>query len=146
LLAARPEELGAQATDSLLASQRRVSQVVTGNRPIKGRQTALTPEIKTYIETNWLADAQMADSQMCAMVNARFETHSTRRVLSKWRNMLRMLYRPPLRVQFLTEQQKNHSYQWALGMLALTDAAEAAGRPLMIVFSDESRFCLDSDG
>jgi hypothetical protein len=56
-----------------------------------------------------------------------------------------MLHRPPLRVQFLTEQQKNYSYQWAREMLALRDVAEAAGRPLVIVFSDENRFCLDSD-
>jgi hypothetical protein len=48
-------------------------------------------------------------------------------------------------VQFLTEQQKDYSYQWAREMLAMMEAAGAAGRPLIMVFSDESRFCLDSD-
>jgi hypothetical protein len=32
-----------------------------------------------------------------------------------------------------------------MDMLAMMDAAEAAGRPVIIVFSDESRFCLGRD-
>jgi hypothetical protein len=48
-------------------------------------------------------------------------------------------------VQLLAEQQKDYSYQWAMDVLAMIDAAGVAGRPLIIVFSDESRLCLDSD-
>jgi hypothetical protein len=33
-----------------------------------------------------LADAQITDGEMCAMVNARFQTRFTRRIVSMWRN------------------------------------------------------------
>jgi hypothetical protein len=92
-----------------------------------------------------LADAPITDRQICAMVNARFQIRLTRRIVSMWRNMLRILDQPPFRVQFLTEQQKLYSHQWALDLLAMMDAAEAAGRTLIIAFSDEGRFCRDSD-
>jgi hypothetical protein len=117
-------------------------QEVFRNRPSGGRRrpTALTPEIRTYIETNWLADAQIAESRMCAMVNARFQTGFTGRVPSMWRNMLRILYRPPLQVQFLTEQQKDHSSPWVRDGAAMIYMADSSGRPLVIVFSNESRF------
>jgi hypothetical protein len=37
------------------------------------------------------------------------------------------------------------SYHCARVMLAVMDVVETTGRPMIIVFSDESRFCLDSD-
>ena len=132
---------------ALSVGQDRVSQVLHGKRPGRGRgrPPGLTQEIRTYVEANWLADARITDRQMTAMVNARFGTKFTRRILNAWRNMLRILYRPPLRVQVLTKEQKDYSYQWAEDLLAQMNAAEEAGRPMRIVFSDESRFCLDSD-
>jgi hypothetical protein len=48
-------------------------------------------------------------------------------------------------VQFLAEQKEDYSYQWAWDMRVMMNAAEAAGRPLIIVFSEEGRFCLDGD-
>jgi hypothetical protein len=46
---------------------------------------------------------------------------------------------------FLTGQQSGYLYPWAVNVLAMMDAAESAGRPLIIVFADEGRLCLDSD-
>jgi hypothetical protein len=38
-----------------------------------------------------VADAQITDGQMLAMVNAGFQTQLTRRIVSMWRNMLRIV-------------------------------------------------------
>jgi hypothetical protein len=65
----------------------------------------------------------VTNRQMWGMVNARFQAQFARRIVC----MLRILYRPPLCVQFPTEQQKNYSYQWARDVLAMMDAVEASG-------------------
>jgi transcriptional regulator with XRE-family HTH domain len=136
-----------QIADGMNVSQRRVAQVMQGNRPSmgRGRPSQLTAEIRAFVETNWLADARITDPQMRSMVNEKFETTFTRRTITIWRNTFRILYRPPLRVQILTEEQKNYSYQWAMDMIRWMIAEENAGRRVVIVFSDESRFCLDCD-
>jgi hypothetical protein len=92
---------------------------------------ALTADIGMYIQMNWLADAQITDSQMCTIVNTSFHIQLRRRIVPFWRHVLQILYRQPLRLQFQTEQQKDYSYHRALDLPAMTDAAQATDHSIL---------------
>jgi hypothetical protein len=97
----------------------------------------LTPGSRAFIETNWLEDVRITGELMRLIANETFGEASARTTMDIWRNTLKILYRPRLRIQTLTDQQKNHAYRWAMAKLL---AARAAGKPIVVVFSDESRF------
>ena len=90
-------------------------------------------------------DARITDRAMTGMLNARFQTSIGRTTVLKIRNERKILYRPPITVQHLTEDQMTASLNWARWMLGEFQKAEAAKMPLVIIFSDESRFCQTSD-
>jgi hypothetical protein len=98
-----------------------------------------------FMETNWLMDARNTDHAMASMMNARFQTAFGHTTVLKIRNERKILYRPPITVQHLTEEQMIASLHWARWMLAQIQEAEQANVHLVIIFSDESRFCQTSD-
>jgi hypothetical protein len=83
---------------------------------------------------------------MGGMVNSGFGTSFKRWTMIGLRNALYILHRPPLRVHALTDEQKNWSMQWAMETRQAMKAAPDAGKPMIIAFADESRYCFGSDG
>jgi hypothetical protein len=82
---------------------------------------------------------------MTRILNARFQTTIGRTAVLKIRNERKMLYRPPITVQHLTEEPMIASLHWARWMLTQIQEAEQANVHLVIIFSDEPRFCQTSD-
>jgi hypothetical protein len=66
---------------------------VDGRRTARGkvRPTELAPEIRAFVDTNWLGEARMAEEEMGVMVNEKFGTGFARRTLRMWRNTLKTL-------------------------------------------------------
>ena len=61
------------------------------------------------------------------------------------RNKLGFKWRPPYHVQKLTADHVAQRLQFCREMLGLMEEAEAAGQEFNVVFSDDSRFCMEPD-
>ena len=105
----------------------------------------VTSEMVTFMETNWLLDARLTDRTMTRMLNARFHSAISRPTVVRYRNELKILYRPPITMQHLTEEQKTVTLNWDRWMLNQHQHAQDLGIQLIIVFTDESRFCRLTD-
>ena len=107
---------------------------------ILGRPVAVHDDIKIFAETNWLANARISDEEMARMVNQRFQTAFVRTTMCRLRNELRIIWRPPLTIQLLTDEQRAGSFLWCTRIRLWLDE-----RQRIIIFSDESRFCEGPD-
>ena len=87
-----------QICDEIRGNPRRVHQVMRGDRPGRGngRPGPLVPEIRCYFETNWQADARMADPQMKSMGCHKADDNDVAEYIQE------LLNRPPWGVQALT--------------------------------------------
>jgi hypothetical protein len=75
-----------------------------------GHDNMVHDDIKTFAETNWLANARISDVQMARMVNERFGARFVRTTMCRLRNELRIRRRPSLTIQLLTDIQKGDSF------------------------------------
>lgn len=127
-------------------SPTRISRIVSGKSipHARGRPRRMTPEIRDYVETNTLLNARISNSQMANMVRMQFGQGFDPSTIAKLRRELHFHYRKSLRIQQLTEEQKFQRFQFAKDMLKILD--DPMYRDLPIIFSDESRFCLQADG
>jgi hypothetical protein len=53
------------------------------------------------LEANWLMDPRITDRAMTSMLNARFQTTIGRTTVLKIRNERKILYPPPITVQYV---------------------------------------------
>jgi transposase len=114
--------------------------------PGRGRPLKVTPEIRRFMETNWLADARVSDDQMRVRVEAKYGARISRQTLCHTRKDLGFKWRPPIHVQPVDDRQRC-SRVWGFG-----EYRRRRGLPEgdpekigIVVFSDESRFCRGND-
>ena len=100
----------------------------------RGRPTVVTPEIRSFIETNSLADARTTDGCMCGMIENHFGVKISRATVASTRSSLGFKFRPPMTRQILTPEQVDARQEFC--------CAIAGGDEVVpnLVFSDESRF------
>ena len=108
-----------------------------------GRPRKMTPEMISFVETNFLADATIDDGEMARMVEEKFPASKPmrRQMICEVRNSLKILYRPPFHVQDLTPEHEVMRLTFVDQMLA----AKLGGGIKHLIFSDESRFCRGPD-
>ena len=132
--------------DDLSVSFSRITSVASNQdlQHRRGRPPKYTEEIRKFIETNTQLNARLTNEKMAQMVEQQFGTKLDRTTIGKIRRDLHFSWRPSFTIQALTPEQKFLRAQFAKDMLELLEHPEY--KDMKIVFSDESRFCLQSDG
>lgn len=100
----------------------------------RGRPAVLTNEMIDFIETNSLLNACFTDKEITDMLNAKFHSNISSRTIARKRKDLGFIYRPPMTIQALSEEQKQLRVQFCQWIL------ENQEKIPNIVFSDECRF------
>lgn len=107
---------------------------------VKRQPTKVTPEVRTLIEAETLADGTLHDQQLAdkigRLTGVTISHDSVRRV----RHELGFNYRPKMAIQELTEVQKKQRLDFCHWILANNEVDFQK-----IVFTDESRFCAGPD-
>ena len=105
----------------------------------RGRPPQISKEHYNFIETNFLLNARLTDSQMVQMLKEKFGITISRSQICRIRNNFNIKYRRPIVIQKLTGCQKMQRVQFCSEMLSkLHDDS-------IIIFSDESRFAIGND-
>jgi transposase len=113
-----------------------------------GRPLKATAEIRSFIETNWLADARISDDQMRIRVESRYGASLKRQTVCRLRKELGFKWRPPMHVQVVDDQQRCSRVWGFQEYQRRRDPRLVNGDPRkigIVVFSDESRFCRGND-
>ena len=128
---------------SLHVSSKTIADVVQNRTSARSRggQPKITPEIEDFIETNTLTNARISDGQMARMVQERFGVTVNCTTICRVRRDMGFQYRPPMSIQKLTPEQKMDRVSFAREMPKILNENDN----VIIVFSDESRFCWESD-
>jgi hypothetical protein len=131
-----------------LLSAIRQERVVNHRRGRPPSSDAL--KVRLFVETNLLVDAGIGDQRLADLVGLPAPeglgiSGYDRPRINRIRNKLGFKYRPPYHLQKLTATQVAQRVRFCRDMLARMDAAEAVGRELNVVFSDESRFYMQAD-
>ena len=122
--------------DILHISPKRISAIKSGREIShkRGRPTLLTDEMVDFIEANSFLNACLTDNEITNMLNERFGSAFSTRTVARKRKALGFIYRPPMTIQALSEQQKQQRCEFCKWVL------EHQNQIPNIVFSDESRF------
>lgn len=118
----------------------RIYDVIHGNEinHKKGRKPKITQEVLDYIDMQTMANSNISNFNMMKMVKEKFNLDITQKSIANCRKKLGFAYRPPMKVQKLSDEQKCQRMQFAT--YAKTELINAP-----IVFSDESRFGIFPD-
>ena len=108
---------------------------------MRGKPPRIGPEIWEFIEHVSLMDARLNHNEIRRLVRLRFGEDVSVPSICQIRKTLKFTRQRPKIVQLLTDIQKRQRVQFAKEML---DALEQGH--MVIIFSDECRFCLESDG
>ena len=113
----------------------RISLVIHGKQldHKRGRKAKVTPPIRNFVDIQTMANARVSNEKMREMINNEFNVNISLRSVASTRKQLGFNYRPPMKIQKLTEEQISQRLQFA-------QFAQKELRDKVIVFSDESRF------
>lgn len=129
-----------QIQNILHVGPNRISKVQKGEFiPQKmGRSPKLTGEIKEFIDVNTMLDARLSNAELSKMIESHFNVSVSHKTIANARTNLGYKYRPPMKIQELTNEQKEQRLQFA--QFAKTNLLNEK-----IIFSDESRFSKGPD-
>ena len=120
---------------TLRVGQHRISDVIhrrTMNHK-RGRKPKISQEILEFVDMNTLANAKISNAQMQGMIKEKYSMDLSLKSIANSRKQLGFVYRPPMKIQKLSDEQKTLRIQFAkYAQKELVDKT--------IVFSDESRF------
>ena len=118
----------------------RISCVIHGKqmKHKRGRNPKILPEIKDFINSQTILDARLSNFKMKEMINDKFQVNLCLKSVASSRKKLGFNYRPPMKIQKLTDEQKDLRFQFA-------QYAQKELIDKVIIFSDESRFGIMPD-
>lgn len=127
--------------------QKRVYEVIESRRngiteiPDKslGRPTLLTSQLCHYIDFYTLLDAKLSNTQLKNLLYQQHSIDVSESTINRGRHLLKFCFKPPKIKQALTDDQIILRQQW------LEDFKNNKNIYKNLIFTDESRFCEESD-
>ena len=99
----------------------------------KGRKPKISPEILEFVDIHTQMDSRISNSQMQMMIKEKYSMDISLKSIANIRKHLGFSYRPPMKIQKLSEEQKALRFQFSKYA-----QNELVGKPIVLL--DESRF------
>ena len=119
-----------------------IKQILSGHKKEVSKVGApkkVTEEICSFIEAQSLLNSLYTNEEIRDQIREKFDVSLSVSSVSTARVKLGFRWRPPMRVQYLSDSQKFMRIQFATDML--TENIDSR----KIIFTDESRFCVGPD-